>query len=405
MIATPATPEQCVVGIMALDPKTILYCIDHLSEDDFADGACKAAFAEIRDLYTSRGYYSDEDVILMRNKDTVMYCAEIMPPISGYRKFVKAVKDNATRRKAALLGLSLAEDGKSIDQLRETFTELASVLTEDSVDNRCMSISEAAGRWLMEQNDKTDRSFKTMLGPLDRKCSILPGQMVVVGGRPSAGKTALGLQMALQFAKAGKNVCFFSYETDQVGLFDKLMACWALIPMDEIVFKRRPAQDAQYAKACAAVSQLPLWLINAGGQSVAWISATAASKHADVVIVDYLQLIPCKGVSRYETVTNISMQLHTMAQTTGRLVVALAQLNRGGDEKPSMRDLKESGQIEQDADAVILLGKKDNCDESGQVIDTKYCFILAKNKRGECAELPITFDGTYQRFKEVADYE
>ena len=44
-------------------------------------------------------------------------------------------------------------------------------------------------------------------------------------------------------------------------------------------------------------------------------------------------------------------------------------------------------------------------DESGQVIDTKYCFILAKNKRGECAELPITFDGTYQRFKEVADYE
>ena len=185
-----ATPEQCVVGIMALNTKTILYCIDHLSEDDFADGACRAAFAEIRDLYTSRGYYSDEDVILMRNKDTVMYCAEIMPPISGYRKFVKAVKDNATRRKAALLGLSLAEDGKSIDQLRETFTELASVLTEDSVDNRCMSISETAGRWLMEQNDKTDRSFKTMLGPLDRKCSILPGQMVVVGGRPSAYRTS-----------------------------------------------------------------------------------------------------------------------------------------------------------------------------------------------------------------------
>lgn len=105
MIATPATPEQCVVGIMALDSKTILYCIDHLSEDDFADGACKAAFAEIRDLYTSRGYYSEDDVILLRSKDTVMYCAEIMPPISGYRKFVKAVKDNAIRRKAALLGL------------------------------------------------------------------------------------------------------------------------------------------------------------------------------------------------------------------------------------------------------------------------------------------------------------
>lgn len=394
MIAS-VTPEQCVVGIMALDPKTILYCIDHLSEDDFADGACKAAFAEIRDLYTSRGYYALEDVVLMHNRDTVMYCANAMPPISGYRKFAKTVKDDAIRRKSALLGLSLAENGKSIDQLRETFTELANVLTEDSVDNRCMSISETAGRWLMEQNDKTDRSFKTKLGPLDRKCSILPGQMVVVGGRPSAGKTALGLQMALQFAKAGKKVCFFSYETDQVGLFDKLMACWALIPMDEIVFKRRAPQDEEYAKACAAISSLPLWLINAGGQSVAWVSATAAAKQADVIIVDYLQLIPGKGNSRYEVVTNISMQLHTLAQTTGRLVVALAQINRGGADAPRMQDLKESGQIEQDADAIILLGKGEN----------EYYFTLAKNKRGECGDLHIDFDGTYQRFKEVTDYE
>lgn len=394
MIAS-VTPEQCIIGVMVLQPKTILYCIDHLSEDDFADGACKAAFAEIRDLYTSRGYYGEDDVVLMHNRDTAMYCVDAMPPVSNYRKFVKAVRDSAIRRKAALLGLRLAEDGKSIDQLRETFTELGSVLTEDSVDNRCMSISETAGRWLMEQNDKTDRSFKTMLGPLDRKCSILPGQMVVVGGRPSAGKTALGLQMALQFAKAGKKVCFFSYETDQVGLFDKLMACWALIPMDEIVFKRRPSQDKQYAEACAAVSQLPLWLINAGGQSVAWVSATAAAKQADVIIVDYLQLIPGKGNSRYEVVTNISMQLHTLAQTTGRLVVALAQINRGGADAPKMQDLKESGQIEQDADAIILLGKGEN----------DYYFTLAKNKRGECGDLHIDFDGTYQRFKEITDYE
>ena len=390
-----ATPEQCVIAAMAIYPESILYTIDHLSADDFADGACKAAFEEIRNLYTSRGYFSKDDYILLKTKDTVLYCMQIIPQISGYRKFVKAVRDDAIRRKTALLGLRLAEDGKSIDQLRETFTELASVLTEDSVDNRCMTIAETAGRWLMEQNDKTDRSFKTMLGPLDRKCSILPGQMVVVGGRPSAGKTALGLQMALQFAKAGKRVCFFSYETDQIGLFDKLMACWALVPMEEIVFKRRAPQDQEYAKACAAISQLPLWLINAGGQSVAWVSATAAAKKADVVIVDYLQLIPGKGNSRYEVVTNISMQLHTLAQTTGRLVVALAQINRGGADAPRMQDLKESGQIEQDADAIILLGKGKN----------EYYFSLAKNKRGICGDLHIDFDGTYQRFKEITDYE
>ena len=390
-----ATSEQCVVAAMAIYPESILYSIDHLNADDFEDGACKAAFSEIRDMYTNRGYFGKDDYILLKNKNTVLYCMQVIPQISGYRKFVKDVKDNAIRRKAAVLGIRLAESGKSIDELRSTFTELGSVLTEDSVDNRCMTVAEAAGRWLMNQNDKTDHSIKTGLGPLDKRCSILPGQMIVVGGRPSAGKTALGLQFALKFAMSGKRVCFFSYETDQVSLLDKLMACWALVPMDEIVFKRRAPQDETYAKTCAAISQLPLWLINAGGQSVAWVSATAAAKKADVIIVDYLQLIPGKGNSRYEVVTNISMQLHTLAQTTGRLVVALAQINRGGAEAPKIQDLKESGQIEQDADAIILLGKGEN----------EYYFSLAKNKRGICGDLHITFDGNYQRFMEMKDYD
>ena len=201
--------------------------------------------------------------------------------------------------------------------------------------------------------------------------------------------------MALQFAKDGKKVCFFSYETDQVGLFDKLISCFALIPMEEIVFKRRAPQDEEYAKVCATISSLPLWLINAGGQNVAWVSATAAAKQADVIIVDYLQLIPGRGNSRYEVVTNISMQLHTLAQTTGRLVVALAQINRGGVDAPKVQDLKESGQIEQDADAIILLGKG----------ETEYYFSLAKNKRGITGDLHIAFDGTYQRFMEMTDYD
>lgn len=389
------TPEQCVIGAMVYAPDSILYCIDHLSESDFSDGACAATFAEIKSMYTTRGYFAQDDYVLMKNRETAAVCAASLPSISGYRKFVAAVKDASQRRRAARIGLQIAEAGKSVDDMRGLSAALSDVLTEDSVDSRCMTVAEVAGKWLMEQNDKTDHSIKTGLGALDRRCSIRPGQMVVVGGRPSAGKTALGLQMALQFAKDGKKVCFFSYETDQVGLFDKLISCFALIPMEEIVFKRRAPQDEEYAKACAAISSLPLWLINAGGQNVAWVSATAAAKQADVIIVDYLQLIPGRGNSRYEVVTNISMQLHTLAQTTGRLVVALAQINRGGADAPKVQDLKESGQIEQDADAIILLGKG----------ETEYYFSLAKNKRGITGDLHIAFDGNYQRFMEMTDYD
>ena len=263
------TPEQCVIGAMVYAPDSILYCIDHLSESDFADGACAATFAEIKSMYTTRGYFAQDDYVLMKNRETAAVCAASLPSISGYRKFVAAVKDASQRRRAARIGLQIAEAGKSVDDMRGLSAALSDVLTEDSVDSRCMTVAEVAGKWLMEQNDKTDHSIKTGLGALDRRCSIRPGQMDVVGGRPSAGKTALGLQMALQFAKDGKKVCFFSYETDQVGLFDKLISCFALIPMEEIVFKRRAPQDEEYAKACAAISSLPLWLINAGGQNVA----------------------------------------------------------------------------------------------------------------------------------------
>lgn len=324
-----------------------------------------------------------------------MYCMQVLPSITGYRKFVAAVRNASICRKAAALGLEIATSDKSVDELRGLSARLSDVLTEDSVDDRCMTIAEAAGRWLKEQNDKADHSIKTGLAPLDKRVNIRMGDMLVVGGRPSAGKTALGLQLAIQFARQGKQVCFFSYETNQVSLFDKLISCFALIPFEDIIKKRRAPQDEEYAKACEMVSRLPIWLINAGGQSVSWVSATAASKKADVVIVDYLQLIPGRGSSRYEVVTNISMQLHTMAQTTGRLVVALAQINRGGADAPKVQDLKESGQIEQDADAIILLGKGEE----------EYYFSLAKNKRGITGDLHITFDGNYQRFSEVTDCE
>lgn len=389
------TPEQCVIGAMVYQPSSILYCIDHLKADDFADGSCAAAFAEIRDMYTQRGYFGKDDYVLMKNRDTVLYCMQVLPSITGYRKFVAAVRNASICRKAAALGLEIATSDKSVDELRGLSAMLSDVLTEDSIDDRCMTIAEAAGRWLKEQNDKTDHSIKTGLAPLDKRVNIRMGDMLVVGGRPSAGKTALGLQLAIQFARQGKQVCFFSYETNQVSLFDKLISCFAIIPFEDIIKKRRAPQDEEYAKACDMVSQLPIWLINAGGQSVSWVSATAAAKKADVVIVDYLQLIPGRGSSRYEVVTNISMQLHTMAQTTGRLVVALAQINRGGADAPKVQDLKESGQIEQDADAIILLGKGEE----------EYYFSLAKNKRGITGDLHITFDGNYQRFSEVTDYE
>lgn len=114
---------------------------------------------------------------------------------------------------------------------------------------------------------------------------------------------------------------------------------------------------------------------------------------ADVVFVDYLQLLADgRAKDRYQAVTSISMGLHELAQTTGILVVALAQLNRAAAHAvPSVADLRESGQVEQDADSVLLLSND----------DSQYLAILAKNKEGKTGKIPITFDKEHQRFLEI----
>ena len=111
---------------------------------------------------------------------------------------------------------------------------------------------------------------------------------------------------------------------------------------------------------------------------------------ADILFVDYLQLIHERGGSdRYTAITEISIAMHELAQTTGILVVALAQLNRNAARaEPSNADLRESGQIEQDADAILLLSADG---------DT-YFSRLTKNKEGRVGNAGLEFDKTLQRF-------
>ena len=152
------------------------------------------------------------------------------------------------------------------------------------------------------------------------------------------------------------------------------------VPVDELDF-------------LAELHKWSLFVRSASGKGVAWVKAQAQRMKAQVVIIDYLQLLADgKARDRYQAITGISIALHELAQTTGILVIALAQLNRAAAHAaPSVADLKESGQVEQDADAVLLLSND----------DSQYLAILAKNKEGRTGKIPITFDKEHQRFLEI----
>ena len=125
--------------------------------------------------------------------------------------------------------------------------------------------------------------------------------------------------------------------------------------------KRQEMDHEEWVKVSRAsdeIVKLPLNIVEAGGINATGIQSEALRLNADVIIIDYIGLMKSEGNSRYEKMTNISIDLHTLAQQKKITVIGLSQLNRGGAEnKPSMEDLRESGQIEQDADVILLMHK------------------------------------------------
>jgi len=133
----------------------------------------------------------------------------------------------------------------------------------------------------------------------------------------------------------------------------------------------------------------------ANGKTVGWMRAQATRYKAEIVVVDYLQLVRSAGKDRFEKVTNISQELHEMAQGEKVVVIALSQLARKGDRAPVLEDLRESGQIEQDADLIVLLNReKDSDDET---------IIIAKNKEGQTGDIGFHFEKERQRFFEYTN--
>ena len=206
--------------------------------------------------------------------------------------------------------------------------------------------------------------------------------------------------MAAHMGRQDK-VGFYSLETSTAKLTNRLVANRCLIDFGHI--NRREMTPEEWERAVKWKKDLTesrIELISAAGWRVDDILHTALNQQHQIVFIDYLQLIRAAGRNRTEQVTNISLALHEMAQAHGILVVALSQLNRAStdraDATPTLIDLRESGQIEQDADAVLALYI--DPDEDAPQNDRK--LRVLKNKEGTLGEFSLAFDGSTQTFAE-----
>lgn len=266
---------------------------------------------------------------------------------------------------------------------------------------RVVSAADAASGFCDRANATRPEYLTFGMSRLDSILYTELGDMVIVGGYPSSGKTLLSLQIAAHLARRYR-VGFFSLETSPAKLTDRLMSHLSRVPLKKI--KDRDLSDADWlalTRAAEALSALTLDFIDAGGMTVRDIQTLSLSRKYQVIFVDYLQLITAPGKQpRYEQVTQISQELHTLGRAHGVAVIALAQLKRPDKDKgkpvpPSMSDFRESGQIEQDADSALIIYPSDPNDYRSDRI-----LYIAKNKEGTRDRYPLEFDGAVQTLRE-----
>lgn len=311
--------------------------------------------------------------------------------------WARIVKEQAALARAKGLAFKIVDGSTRYADLTGIYEQLGEAINLHSERSDFIPMCDGIDNYIRKLDDKPEY-ISTGLRVLDNNLHLVPGNFVVIGGRPSAGKTALSLQLACEIAKSGRKVAYFSLETDPDTLYARIIANQLGVPLHTVKNKTVSVDELD---RLADIKKYPLFVRSAAGKSVGWIRTQSIRMQAKVVFIDYLQLIHQAGAKdRYSAVTEISMALHEFAQSTGTLVVALAQLNRETARAgipPTAADLRESGQIEQDADAIILLAQKVKTQKRPE---EHYHFALEKNKEGNVGSLDITFQMETQQFKE-----
>lgn len=395
--------EQSVIGSMLIDARVVGLVMARLTEGDFlleADcrlfRAFQARFAanQVLDpvLVCEDAGPGDEPL-----RAYALQLMDITPTAANVAEYIELVRENTRMTEGHGIGQEIV-DSLTLEDMVRLFHQGLELMSNRGRDDEA-DMAKAA----VEFNDFLDHAPDYLpwgFPLLDENLDVSPGTLVVLGGRPSDGKTALALHMAYAQAET-KNVGYFTLEDDRNTLFCRLKAAVSGVPLRYILRRRLSEQDYRLlADVNDAIVKRRLTIIDAAGMTVTDIITRTHAHKFDVIYIDYLQMIrpSLRGRgTRQDEVADISRSLADMARNSGVVVVALAQLSRptqkGKREAPLMADLKESGQIEQDANVILFVWREDETDSK-----TPRHLTLAKNKLGLLGQWGITFNGATQKF-------
>jgi replicative DNA helicase len=339
-------------------------------------------------------------------------CMTATPTAASVGFYATKVIEEATRRKLAQAGTMIHLKAQS-DDLPAAMDQAKKEI-DNLIDRNQATKPSYVSEELIPYLDEIDKPKDYPLSPWPSLNEILagfrPGALYIIGARPGIGKTIVGLQIAWHLSKQGP-VSFHSLEMGKSELYNRIISMEADVYIGNI--EKGTLKDIDWDKIANVKSRITsheLAIHDKSGQNLMQIRALANSVKGNgklkAIVVDYLGLIQDteKGRKRYEMITDISIGLKNLARDLEVPVIALAQLNRGPeqrkDARPDLADLRDSGGIEQDADAVILLHRESIAEDQFEWQKSWMIMKVAKNRQGGLGEVGLKFEGHLSRVVE-----
>lgn len=421
--------ERSVLGSILVDREIVPVVSDTLKAGDFYLESHNAIFNTCLDLYTNNAPIDLVSVTaklreqgILEKVGGTMYIAELsgFVPVSSVACYhAGIVANHATVRRIIQQAEIIASKGYSGDF--ESATDFAA-MAEESITAAAQQVRQQGlvrvGEMLAPKMREIEaRKTGNAITGVETGYKMLdlwtggfqPGELIIVAGRPSMGKTTWGVQVcAHATVRNKKKAAIFSLETSKEQLVEKLLVSGGRVPSQSVrIGKYTEEQHSKLIKAAQALSTAGLYIDDSASPSVAEIRAKCrrlqAEKGLDVVLIDYLTLIkPRKNrESRRLEVAEISAGLRIMAKELNIPVVVLSQLSREVEKrqikKPVMSDLRDAGEIEQDAHVIIFLYREEKYNPKPENAG-RATIILEKQRNGPTGEFNVTFEKSYTRF-------
>jgi replicative DNA helicase len=407
--------EELVIGSILLTNGKALDDIT-LDAEDFDNIVCRKIYEVMLDM---RLHNEPVDVMTVGTK-LPRFAADLhdmitaTPTAASVGYYANKVIEFATRKRVQQAGnlLSVKSQGENISEV----IELAKKELESLIEKNHATKPTYVDDELLPYMDELDKPKEYAKSPWPDLNELIlgfkPGALYVIGARPGIGKTIVGLQIAWELSKSGA-VSFHSLEMSKSELFNRIISMEAEVAISAI--SRGGLTGADWVKVAEMHKRSGkhrLAIHDKSGQTIHQIRSLATSVKNEgqlkAIVVDYLGLIQdfMPGRKRYEMITDISIGLKNLARDLNVPLIALAQLNRGPeqrkDSEPDLADLRDSGGIEQDADVVILLNRRALENELKPWHKSGMEMKVAKNRHGPTGVASLRFEGHLSRVVQPA---